>query len=86
MSKNEVVVKDINIRYKTINKEDYISLTDIAKFYNSQDPSGVIRNWMSNKDSFDFYAIYGKNCTTQILIPWKCTELKMKKLAIIVLL
>lgn len=58
MTKNEVVVKGINVNYKQINKEDYISLTDIAKFYNNRDPSGVIRNWMSNKDSFDFYSLW----------------------------
>ena len=46
------------INYKSINHEDYISLTDIAKYYNSNDPSGVIRNWMSNKDSFDFYSLW----------------------------
>ena len=37
---------------------DYISLTDLAKFQNERDPSGVIRNWMSNKNSFDFYSLW----------------------------
>ena len=37
---------------------DYISLTDLAKYANSFDPSGVIRNWMSNKNSFDFYNLW----------------------------
>lgn len=58
MTKNEVIVKGINVNYKKINNEDYISLTDIAKYYNANDPSGVIRNWMSNKDSFDFYSLW----------------------------
>ena len=58
MTKNEVIVKGINVNYKKVNREDYISLTDIAKYYNPKDPSGVIRNWMSNKDSFDFYSLW----------------------------
>ncbi len=58
MKNSEVIVKNINVRVKKINNEDYISITDIAKFYNSRDPSGVIRNWMSNKDSFDFYSLW----------------------------
>lgn len=37
---------------------DYISLTDLAKYQNEKDPSGVIRNWMSNKNSFDFYNLW----------------------------
>lgn len=30
---------------------DYISLTDLAKYQNEDELSGVIRNWMSNKNS-----------------------------------
>ena len=37
---------------------DYISLTDLAKQVNSEDPSGVIRNWMSNKNSFEYYSLW----------------------------
>ncbi len=37
---------------------NYISLTDLAKKANSEDPSGVIRNWMSNKNSFDYYGLW----------------------------
>ena len=37
---------------------DYISLTDLAKQANSEDPSGVIRNWMSNKNPFDYYSLW----------------------------
>lgn len=58
MAKKEVLVQGINVNYKTVRDEDYISITDIAKYFNSQDPSGVIRNWMSNKDSFAFYSLW----------------------------
>lgn len=58
MANNEILVDGIDVRFKKINKEDYISITDIAKYFNSQDPSGVIRNWMSNKDSFEFYSLW----------------------------
>ena len=58
MANKEVIVKGIDVRYKQVNEEDYISITDIAKFYNPQDPSGVVRNWMSNKDSFEFYSLW----------------------------
>ena len=41
-----------------INNIDYISITDLAKYDNANDPSGVIRNWMSNKNSFAFYSLW----------------------------
>lgn len=37
---------------------DYISLTDIAKYVNSEDSSDVIRNLMSNKNSFEYYSLW----------------------------
>ena len=41
-----------------INDIDYISLTALAKQANYENPSGVIRNWMSNKNSFDYYSLW----------------------------
>jgi hypothetical protein len=37
---------------------DYISLTDIAKLKNAENPADVINKWMTNKDSFDFYSLW----------------------------
>ena len=58
MTKNEVVVNGININYKKVNNEDYICLTDIARFYNNEAPSDIVKSWMSNKDSFEFYSLW----------------------------
>ena len=41
MSK-ELVVKNININFFSQRKEDFISLTNIAKYKNSDDPRFVI--------------------------------------------
>ena len=58
MTKNEVIVNGISINYKKINNEDYICLTDIARFYNNEAPSDIVKSWMSNKDSFEFYSLW----------------------------
>ncbi len=58
MASKEINVNGLSVRYKRIDKDDYISLTDLAKYYNPHDPSGVVRNWMSNKDSFAFYSLW----------------------------
>ena len=36
---------------------DYIFLTDLAKYQNPENSLGVIRNWMSNRNSFDYYGL-----------------------------
>ena len=54
IQKENLVVKGVEVRYKKVNDEDYICISDLAKFVNSKDPSGVIRNWMSNKDCFHY--------------------------------
>jgi len=54
----EISVDNKMVNIMRINSIDYISLTDLAKYANDKDPSGVIRNWMSNKNSFLFYSLW----------------------------
>ncbi|MDO5003717.1 MAG: KilA-N domain-containing protein [bacterium] len=56
--KTEINVIDNKIGIMKIGDVDYISLTDLAKYQNQEDPSGVIRNWMSNRNSFDYYGLW----------------------------
>lgn len=37
---------------------DYISLTDLAKYKNHDDPAGVIANWMRNRNTIDFLGLW----------------------------
>ena len=56
--KKTIKVQDNIIRIMNVNEINYISLTDLARCVNGNDPSGVIRNWMSSKNSFSFYALW----------------------------
>ena len=47
---NKLQVLEYEINTKVINEEDYVSLTDIAKKVNEDEPRFVIQNWMRNKD------------------------------------
>lgn len=51
-------VKDNLVKVMRVNGVDYISLTDLASYINTNDPSGVIRNWMSTRNSFSFYSLW----------------------------
>lgn len=62
MKDNKIItkmnVKDNLINVMRINNIDYISLTDLARYKNSNNPGDVIIKWMSNKSSFDFYSLW----------------------------
>ena len=38
--------------------EDYISLTDLARYRNSDDPAGVIANWLRNRHTIDYLGLW----------------------------
>ena len=39
-------------------KNDYISLTDIAKYKNNDDPRFVIQNWMRNRNTLEYIGLW----------------------------
>ena len=39
-------------------KNDYISLTDIAKYKNSEEPNVVVANWMRNYNTIEYLGIW----------------------------
>jgi len=43
--------------FSTGNDDDYISITDIAK-YKSDEPNDVIRNWLRNRDTIEFLGLW----------------------------
>lgn len=51
---------EISVLLSKDNTEDYISLTDIAKHKNADDPRIVISNWMSSYSTIDFLATWEK--------------------------
>jgi len=55
---NKVNVKGIDVGYKTIAQDSYISLTDIAKYKNAENPNDIIKNWMRNRMTIEFLGIW----------------------------
>lgn len=48
---------DIGI-YTTDFENEYISLTDIAKYKNNEDPRFVIQNWMRNRNTIEYLGVW----------------------------
>lgn len=54
-----IEAKGITIRAKlSSDGNDYISLTDIAKYQDEENPRFIIQNWMRNRSTVDFLAIW----------------------------
>jgi len=59
MAKNkELEVLATAIKIKTIESEDYICLTDIAKSKNPDHPDDLIRNWLRNRNTIELLGIW----------------------------
>jgi hypothetical protein len=59
MSKNRTVnVLDKDIVFYRIDAEDYISITDIAKYKNPDAPRDIIKNWMRNKNTIELLGLW----------------------------
>ena len=58
VKKDEIVVKDVVIKTMSRDGIDYICITDIAKHKNWMDPTGVIANWMRNRNTIEFLGIW----------------------------
>lgn len=59
MKKEQISAKGFSIQVYTEDfKNDYISLTDIAKYKNTDDPRFVIQNWMRNRNTLEFIGLW----------------------------
>ena len=56
MSKINVLSREITIT--SIKDEDYISLTDIARYKNRKRTDDLIRNWLRNRNTLEFLGIW----------------------------
>lgn len=61
MSKSKPIkihVQGTSIAVQADGGEEYLSLTDIARFRNSDHPDDVIRNWLRNCNTLEFIGVW----------------------------
>ena len=58
MAKRKVNVKGTEIVVFSKEKEDYISLTDIAKYKDSERTNYIIQNWMRSRSTIEFIGLW----------------------------
>ncbi len=55
----KINIKNQEITINLSNKgDDYISLTDIARYKNPHEPKDVVKNWMRNKNTIEFLGLW----------------------------
>ena len=58
MKSRTINVKDREITISRKEQEDYISLTDIAKYRNSAEPFAIINNWMRSRTTIELLGLW----------------------------
>lgn len=59
MGKNNIIqVKGIAVATFKMGNEDFISLTDIARNKNAEEPKDVVKNWMRSKNTIEFLGLW----------------------------
>jgi hypothetical protein len=54
---SKLPVQDTEISIITINDNDYISLTDLAK-HKTDNPAAVIQNWLRNRNTIEYLGLW----------------------------
>ncbi len=62
INRTTIEVHGHSIAIQNRDKQDYISLTDIARYRNSQEPFAVINNWMRSRSTIEFLGLWEKLC------------------------
>lgn len=61
ITKDQISEKGFAIQiYAEDFKNDYISLTDIVKYKNIEEPNLVVANWMRNYNTTEYLGIWGQ--------------------------
>ncbi|MGN0966021.1 MAG: KilA-N domain-containing protein [Candidatus Coprovivens sp.] len=56
--KTQIKIKDHGVEVIRINNVEYISLTDIARYQNSSDPSFTVKNWLRKISTIDYIGLW----------------------------
>lgn len=53
-----LIIQGVDIQIQSQKEQDYLSLTDIAKKFNAENPSMLITNWMRGRDTIEFLGVW----------------------------
>lgn len=75
--KTQIIVNDQKIEVLIIDNKEYISLTDLARYADNEEPRLPIRDWMRNKEVVAFLGLW-EQLNNKIFKGANSPRLKMK--------
>jgi hypothetical protein len=54
MAKGKLIVQDTIVSFTRMDQDDFISLTDIARVKNPDEPKDVVKNWLRTRSTVEF--------------------------------
>ena len=58
MTKGKLMVQNTIVSFTRIEQGDFISLTDIARVKNPDEPKDVVKNWLRTRSTIDFLGLW----------------------------
>ncbi|MCX6051638.1 MAG: KilA-N domain-containing protein [Campylobacterales bacterium] len=58
MKNSKILVKDTEVSIKQHNQVDFISLMDIARAKNPDEPKDVVKNWLRSRTTIEFLGLW----------------------------
>lgn len=55
---NKIEVKGVEVAFNQTKQEDFICITDIAKYKNPTAPADIIKNWLRNKNTIELLGLW----------------------------
>lgn len=56
----KIEVQGLEVSYTSVDNDDFISITDIAKLKNAGAPADIIKNWMRSKNTIELLGLWEK--------------------------
>ena len=56
----KIEIKGVEVNFMQINEEDFICITDIAKYKNPDAPADIIKNWLRSKNTIELLGLWEK--------------------------
>lgn len=58
MKRGPIIVQDTAVGLHRVQDHDYLSLTDIARFKNPDEPKDVVKNWLRSRSTIEFLGLW----------------------------
>lgn len=58
MKRGAIIVQDTAVGLHRVRDHDYLSLTDIARFKNPDEPKDVVKNWLRSRSTIEFLGLW----------------------------